>query len=186
LKKILLLVLIIANVHAAHAYDPYGKKHYHIAVHASNPIGLLSKYGGGIEFRVGRMAVLGNYYKYSAIYPGRQISGELEYYLRSRNRHEFYIYAKGLTGDASYNGNQLSFLGYNTDIAFGSETYYGGGAGIGRRFNFGHFFLTLTGGFKYCAFANTIPSVEQHMYNVFYYTGPGAYADLHLQFGLQF
>jgi len=189
LKKLITIALLILVCNAAYAYDGYGKKRqpYSIAFHFSNPLGILSKYGGGLEYRFHGTSVLYDYYKYNAVFPGIQQTVQLQFFLRSRTRHELFLYVKGVAGDASYDGSQLGFLNYNTTIILPDQSYFGGGGGIGKRFNFNHLFLVLSGGFKVCVpTSSDFDTDQKNLYKLFYETGPGAVLDLHLQFGFQF
>ena len=57
--------------------------------------------------------------------------------------------------------------------------YYGAGAGVGRQWRYGHFFMDLNMGFKYVA-------SQFKQASAFYITGPGSFLDLHFNIGLQF
>lgn len=120
-------------------------------------------------------------------YPGFQMGYEMEFYLRNYKRHQSYVYVRGVTGEAGYDGSKINMFGYATDIKVDNQTYVGAGAGYGRRWNFKAFFVTFSAGFKYCAltFDEFLTDKDKNMYTLFHYTGPGAYADVHFQFGVQ-
>jgi hypothetical protein len=188
LKKLSFIALFIIVYHGT-AYskvDFYGRKHYHIALHVNTPTGLMTKYGGGLEYRYGGSSILYSYDKYMGAYPGFQTGMEWQIYLRTHKKHQSYIYIKGVLGDAGYDGSKITLFGYGTDIKIADYAYVGGGVGYGRRWNFNIFFITFSTGLKYCALDPSMTPDERNMYTLFYYTGPGSYIDAHFQFGIQF
>jgi hypothetical protein len=188
LKKYIHTALLTLLCFPAFAKDIYGRRHYHIALHASSPLSIASKAGGGVEIRGRNASFTSSYYKYWGVYPGTQYDFEYDYFFRSRGSfspHEYYVYAKGIMGSAAYDRSKMTMFGYSgNDVSLPETFYTGGGAGVGRRFNFNVFFISICTGLKYVSL-DKLPASSKNMYNLFYYTGPGAYVDLHLQFGLQ-
>lgn len=160
----------------------FGQK-TNVAIHISNPLGAFNKLGCKIELRSNRMGFLLTATRYFDIaiphYPGTQLGTEWRYYSAkdTLSKKENFFYSKLIVGhqeDRARSGDGFT----STNIV--PEGYYGGiGIGIGRRYNFKQFFLEVNGGLK-----GVFSSVKQEL--PFYLTGPGAFIDLHFNFGFQF
>lgn len=187
MKHVFLVFLLIAGSVCADArVDNFGRRHYFIALRASNPLGMMSKVGGGLEFRMRSVSFMPTYYTYYGAYPSTLIGIEYNIFLRTRTKHEYYFYAKAEGGNTSYDRSKLTYFNYSgNDLSIKSNSCAGGGVGFGKRFNFNVFFLAVSGGFKYLAFNPPLNTNDQNLYRLFYLTGPGAIVDVHLQFGLQ-
>ena len=192
-KTILMLILALFAQNMAHAYiDQYGKRHYHVALVLTSPLGLISKGGAAIENRYGQTSYLVNYTKYWGVYAGTQYGYELQHFLRPSYRsknflkpHEYFIYLKGMLGDASYDSKKLAVIGDNSNIYIGPNLYGGVGAGFGRRYNFKFFFMSWKVGLKYSALIDNVDDLDKHLYRLFFVTGPGSIVDANFHFGIQ-
>ena len=188
MKRVLIAALLFVCVFNAHAQKI---KRYTIALTATNPLGAMNKYGGGIEFRFRNVAYMASYYKYISAYPGTTADLDMRIYLRKRWvympsnwSYQNYLYVRGIFGSAAFVGPNLKVLGYSNTDKCDDNAYVGGAAGIGRRFSKGAFFVTARAGLRYVA----LPELEaenKHLYRLFYVTGPGSVLECNFQFGIQ-
>lgn len=152
-------------------------------IHLSNPIGLLNKVGGKFEMKTDHMGFLISANKYFDLivphYPGVQMGLEWRSYsVKSLNtKKETFYYSKLIGGHQYF--RQQSGDGFSNIKEVPESYYYGLGVGIGKHYNFNHFFLEINGGIK-----GVLSTVKQEP--AFYITGPGSFIDLHLNFGYQF
>jgi len=153
-----------------------------IALHIYNPTNLFQKAGAKVEYRSDQMGFLVGaiqYYGSIPSYPGTQLGLEVRHYALSdlNMKKEKFIYARVLAGHQEHmNAKGDGFLSVS-EVPEGN--YYGAGAGIGRHFNYGHFFIDINAGLKYVYL-----DVKQEV--AFYITGPASYLDLHFNVGFQF
>ncbi len=199
MKKIYLLIFVLLlSFQGAQAYtDYYGRKHYHFAIGITNPLSALTKYGAQIEERNGNLSYVYSYTRYTGAYPGLQMSGELQFYLRTKKRHQYYLYFKGLAGDAGFDSRKLAIYGDHSNLLLGGydenlkyiigsgESYVGGGAGFGRRYNFGAFFVRWNFGAKACAIVGEDNKDIKNVYRLMFAAGPASILELNFHFGLQ-
>ena len=186
-KKVLFSLFVLLSVSCSVTRAQYLDPHY--AIHLTSPIGLLSKGGIKVEYRINlQNALLAGYTQYWGFFPGYQGNFEYrKYFAAGRSTSENFIYAKAGVGFADY--HYISDY-YQHDL-FGDEkynykapgTYALAGGGIGRHINFDWFFIELNAGLK---FSQVIG--RAHVYNerLFYTTGPGSIADFNFHFGVQF
>ena len=152
------------------------------ALHLYNPIGLVQKIGGKVEYRTNRMGFLIGairYYGSMPTYPGTQLGLEWRHYsvpVPDRKAENFF-YTRMLAGHQDHVASQGSSFFSVGEIPQGD--YYGAGAGVGRHISYGHFFIDLNAGLKI-----VVSSVKQE--SAFYLSGPASYLDLHFNCGLQF
>lgn len=159
---------------------------YTIGLNITNPLGAYTKYGGGMELRVRQSAWMISGVKYAGIYEGKQFRFEYQKYIKTRYRHENFFYVKMCGGDATYDGSKLSIIDDKTKTIIGPVNYVGGGAGIGRRLNYRHFFVMFNLGAKYVFLPPDFPDEYHERFRYFYSTGPGAIIDLNMRLGFQF
>ena len=187
-KKVLfslfvLLSVLAGTVSRAQYLDP------HFGIYFTSPLGLLSKGGVKLEYRVNQTnALLLGYTQYWGFFPGYQGNFEYRMYFPARkSKSENFIYAKAGVGFADYN-----FLSdYYQPNVFGDEkntftapgTYILGGGGIGRHISIDWFFIELNAGLK---FAQVVGPVHVYNERLFYLTGPASIVDFNLHFGVQF
>ncbi len=181
-KFILVTLIALMTFNGAMAKD--GK--YTIALHITNPLGAYTKYGGGAELRIRQSAWMISSVKYNGIYAGKQFRFEYQKYFKTYKKHENFFYVKLCGGDATYDGSKLSLLDDKTKVIIGPVNYVGGGAGIGRRLNYKHFFLMFNLGAKYMFLPPDFPDEYHERFRYFYSTGPGAIIDLNMRLGFQF
>ncbi len=153
-----------------------------LAIHLYNPLGMFQKAGLKFELRQKRMGLLITgiqYYGSLPKYPGTQVGFEGRYYNKpdSLRKHYNFIYSKLFYGNQQH--VDQSGDGFFNKAEVPAGRYYGAGIGVGRHFNYGHFFLDTNIGAKY-----TLTDVSQA--TAFYITGPGSYLDLHFNIGYQF
>lgn len=153
-----------------------------IALHVYNPLGLIQKVGGKVEYRANRMGFLFGairYYGSIPSYPGTQFGLEWRKYSipQPTKKAVNFFYTKLIAGHQEHLEAQGSGFLSVSEIPEGN--YYGAGAGVGRHINFNHFFIDINAGLKYVA-----STVKQE--TAFYITGPASYLDLHFNFGFQF
>ncbi len=154
-----------------------------IAVHFSNPAGLISKARMKFEyrFRPGH-SILVTAAGYYAFCPGSQETIEYRHYFPKTTRKEVpFFYAKAGIGHGV-------FVNFDTWYPnTGPGTYFLAGGGIGQHLLIGkkkHFFIDIAEGLKICPVERT-PVKER--YGVFFYiTGPGSVIDLNAHFGWSF
>lgn len=165
---------------------------YHISLQITNPLSLMSKYGGLLETRVGQSSVGLGYTLYNGAYQGAQykveymrfkrIFGSMDY--RKKYSENFW-YVKALGGDAKYESKALETFGNKSDISLPSKTYIAAGAGVGKRFTMNHFCISINLGLKIAYFTDKIDDNVKEQYNLFYATGPGSIIDLNFRLGYQ-
>jgi len=154
-----------------------------MAIHFSNPVGLISKGGFKLEYRFGiQSAILVDYNRYWGFFPGYKAGLEYHRYYQSFSRHEDFIYGKAGAGYAEYRPQAL-YSGWETNYAEPGKFLYGG-AGVGRRYHFGAFFLEVNLGLKFAQLVDE-PKLEYNK-SLFYSVGPGSLIDCNLHFGFQF
>ena len=190
MKKIipfLLVIISFAHCFKADAYDYYGRKKYHLAVQVTNPLSLGSKGGGFLEYRNHQVSEVVGYTKYWDAYAGTQYSYQIMKFFRSRRKpHEYFLYFKGVMGDALYSSKKLAMFGDASDILIGPVTYFGGGLGVGRRYNYNTFFFSWNLGAKYCTIVDDLSADDKRLFRLFYAAGPGSMLEFNLRFGIQF
>jgi hypothetical protein len=150
------------------------------ALHISNPLGMYQKAGLKLEYKQKQMGLLItglHYYGVLPKYPGSQIGFEGRYYNQpdSGKMHQNFLYSKIYYGHQRHVNQSGEGFFNRAEVPAGD--YYGAGIGVGRHFNYRHFFIDLNAGFKY-----TFTEVNQA--TAFFITGPGSYLDLHLNLGL--
>lgn len=186
-KKLLISLFVILSCSAARAQylDP------HYAIYLSSPLGLLSKGGVKVEYRLNlQNALLLSYDQYWGIFPGYQGDFEYRMYFTDRSKmssSENFIYAKAGLGYSGYTANnnvsQISMLSDGQNNYDAPGTYVFGGGGVGRHFNFDWFFIDINAGLKFSQVTNPPAVFNEHL---FYLSGPGSFVDLNLHFGVQF
>ena len=190
LKTFLTFLITLYCFSSLHAYDPSGRRHYHLALHATSPLSLMSKGGGELELRNGNFSTLVQYTKYWNAFAGKQYGMEFQKYFNSRKPHQYYMYLKLVTGESTFDNKKLSIIGQTQDIVYGPIGYAGGGGGFGRRYNFNVFFVRWNLGLKYCLLtdAGAVDEYDKSLHNMFrlfYFTGPGAILEANFHFGIQ-
>jgi hypothetical protein len=174
----LLAILYLSCCHVAVAQYLAPK----MSIHLTNPASLLSKAGVRLQYRLNQEhSVLVSYRWYWGIFPGYQGSVAYQHYFRSWERSEAFFYGKVGVGSATYNAKPY-FARY--DAPFNDPGSYGFvGAGAGKRYNFGPFFIEANVGLK---FAGLLEKRQNYNENLFYTLGPASLIDCGLHFGLQF
>jgi len=175
-----ILLSVLPGTRAGAQSALYGMPTY--AFHISSPLGFFYKAGAKFEYRLfPENALLLSYTKYWGYFPGYQ--GYLEYriYFNTKTVAENLIYTKLGTGFADYESSALFSNG--KDLNKGPGTYYFGGAGVGKHFNYRIFFLEISAGLK---FTHVAKPPSQYNERLFYSIGPGSIPEVHLNFGLQF
>ena len=175
--------------------DFYGRRHYRIAVGVTNPLSAYSKYGGFFEQRNGNTSTIFSYTKYTGAYPGKQFGITFEKYLRTKKRDQYYIYFKGIFGDAGFDTRKLSMFGDQSNILIGTfdeslkfkagNDYGGGGFGFGKRINLNTLFIKWNLGVKACGLIGEYPDEERHLYRLMYATGPASIIEFNVKVGIQ-
>jgi len=194
LKKplfLFLLILCFAKASAQYTTREHIRR-YHLALTATSPLSATFKYGGGLEDRWRNFAYMVSYNKYyHSLYPGTEMDLEFRVYLRKmwlNSRYgvifQNFIYWRGIMGDAAYEGPNLTILGFNDKTELPDYLYYGGSAGIGRRYTKGVLFFTIRGGVRVIQLQD-LPSEYKNYYRIFYFTGPGSILEANLQLGIQ-
>ena len=150
--------------------------------HISNPLGMIQKAGIKVEIRAKQLGFLATgtkYYGSLPKYPGMQVGLETRYYFKndSIKKHENFVYAKYIYGHQYYVAR--SGDGFSSRPEVPENYYHAIGGGVGRHFNFDNFFIEFNGGFKYA-----ISDIGRS--SAFYFSRPGSYFNLHLNFGFQF
>ena len=151
------------------------------AIYISNPVGLFSKVRFKAECKFDmHNAIQVSYADYWGFYPGEMAGLEYRRYSYRYRHREVFMYGKAGWGNFRFaNGLFLDDNSYDMGV-----TYYAG-AGMGRHFNFRHFFLDLAWGLKAAIPPMNTPAGKVFK-GVFYSTGPGSIIDINLHFGLQF
>ena len=176
MQKKLYSVVVIVLLSVITAF----KVNAQVAIHLSNPLGLLSKARIKIEYRLDtRHALLLSTAGYWGWCPGLQGYAEYRNYHFVTRRTELFYYGK-LGGGA----------GVEFGIAHGDTgpfTYALAGAGMGYHFNMGRsqrFFMDLAFGLKGCQQITVAP--EGNDLQFFYISGPGSVVDINFHFGFTF
>lgn len=153
-----------------------------LAIHVSNPLSYASKFGVKLQYRLNiRHSVLVGYQTYYGFFPGAQGSIEYHGYYKTWDRTENFFYGRFGVGSATYSPKNY-YEGWQTKYADpGSYGFLG--AGMGRRWNFNHFFIEGRVGLKYTEILEPNDAINR---NLFYTTGPGSLVDCGLTLGLQF
>lgn len=152
------------------------------SIHLSNPLTLGSKIGVKLQYRLSlHHAVLAGYRKYWGFFPGYQYALEYHHYYRTWERSEAFYYGKAGIGNADY-APKPYFSGWETQYNRPAG-YVFIGAGLGKRYNFGPFFIEGYAGLKY---AGTVEKTEGYNRNLFYTLGPASFVDAGFTLGLQF
>lgn len=192
---VLCICLLLSCQLATAKVDQYGRRHYKIALGVTNPLSAYTKYGGQLEERNGNVSYLFSYTKYTGAYPGFQMGAEMHFYFRTRYRHQYYMYLKGVLGDAGFDTRKLSIYGDQSNILIGNydenlkfvsgNAYGGGGMGFGRRYNFNVLFIRWNLGVKACAIMSDAPEAEKNLYRLMFATGPASIIEFNVHMGLQ-
>lgn len=151
------------------------------AFHIYNPVAMFQKAGIKLEYRHQQTGLLLSgiqYYGSWPKYPGTQaaLEGRIYKKLQGAKVHENFIYSKIIYGYQQHANATGDGFFRRAEVLAGN--YYGAGIGVGRHFNYGHFFIDINLGFKY-----TLSESKQA--TPFYITGPGSYLDLHFNIGFQ-
>ena len=178
-KLVFSFLLIVAGLGSNKAL---AQKPPAFAIHISSPLGFIYKFGVTAEYRpYYDHGFLLSYTHYFDYYPGYQGAFEYRLYRNGRSSvHENIIYFKAGNGFADFN-HAPSFVS-SSDKNQAPGSYYFGGAGVGRHFNFGNFFLEVCAGLKYTYVARPPRDYDERL---FYSIGPGSIPDVHFNFGLQ-
>lgn len=153
-----------------------------MSVHLSNPLGLVNKFGGRLQYRLNNgHSFLAGYRKYWGFFPGYQATGTYQRYFRAWHRFEGFYYGKIGVGEAGYTPKPY-FSGWESPYN-SPEGYAFVGVGGGRRYNFGPFFAEINFGLKYTWL---LDKVQDYNKNLFYSLGPGSFIDCSFHFGVQF
>ena len=193
------LIALFSSIQLATAkgnkIDYYGRRHYHFAIGLTNPLSAYTKYGAQVENRLRNYSYLVSYTKYMGAYPGHQYSWESQFYLRTRKRDQYYLYFRGIAGDAGLDTRKLSLWGdksniligdYDKDLKFQSGLpYLGGALGFGKRYNFNVLFVRWNFGVRACAIVGDYPDTERNMFRLMFLTGPTSILEFNVHVGLQ-
>ena len=181
-KNILLILIVLLPFYSYRA-----TAQYNLSLMGTNPLGILSKEGGALEFRTGKSSFMIAVTNYTGVYEGKQYRFEYQKYFHTKLSDNFFWYIKAGGGQSTYNGKALSFL---DDKSTGATPvpvdYYLGGAGFGRRVVYKHFCLSFTLGLKYSNLPADMSDENKESYRLFYATGPGSIIDANIRFGFQF
>jgi len=142
---------------------------------------MLYKLGLKAEYRIySENALLLSYTSYWQYYPGWQAALEYRIYFHTNTLTENLVYCKIGSGFADYERSDL----YDTKTSLNRApgTYYFGGGGVGRHWNYGVFFMELCAGLKF-AYVTNPPALYNE--RIFYTLGPGSFPDVHFNFGIQ-
>ncbi len=154
------------------------------AIHFTNPLGLGSKGGIYGQYRLNQQnSFLLGYKWYWGFFPGYQATTEYHRYFWSWDKSEAFYYVKAGIGQAGYNPKPY-FSGWD-DPYKSPDGYIFGGAGAGKRYNFGHFFMEFNVGLKFTQLQQKRPTVDYN-YNLFHSLGPGSFVDINFHLGYQF
>lgn len=154
-----------------------------LAIHFSNPIGLVEKGGLKFEYRLSlQNAVLATYDRFWYFFPGYRVGLEYHRYHETWGNDENFIYGKAGIGYAEYEPHNL-YSGWEKEyLEPGKYLYLEGG--VGRRYHWGPFFIEINAGLKLAQLIDK-PKGEYNQ-NLFYSVGPGSLIDCNLHFGFQF
>ncbi len=163
-------------------YDPPYVLEKGLSFHFSSPLGLLSKGGVMVEYRMGVMqSVFFGYTRYWGYFPGYQAYAGYRHYYETWRRHDPFFYVKAGIGNAGYEPAEWLNNGKEKYVAPGDYAF--AGAGIGRHYNFGAGFIEFMLGVKYSAVPRPIDNYNER---IFYVTGPGAIVEFNFNYGFQF
>lgn len=209
MKKLLLaslLLILTLQVQAqffSHWERAYTYPTYKSALVFSNPLSGSTKYGGGVERRIGNFSTMLGYYRYTGAYPGEMMDYEMRLYTRKVFRHatkrkwyyQNFYYVRPFIGIAAFNSEKLEFMGYNQTqyyyeagkfYGWYEKAYYGTSVGWGRRYFTKYFFGAFRVGARAASFSiDPIEPEARQYYRLFYSTGPGSIFELNFQFGFQ-
>jgi hypothetical protein len=187
-NRIVLLLLTVLFSTTLLAQRPRYEPSYYMEkgflIHFTSPLSLFSKAGVMVEYKVGvQRSIMFGYTNYWGYFPGYQGYAVFRQYLNTwrHSRHENFLYVKGGVGHADYKPADWLVESGQTFKAPGD--YFFGGAGFGRHFNFGHFFMESVVGLKYTGVPDAIDDYNER---IFYVTGPGAIVEASFNFGVQF
>lgn len=152
------------------------------ALHLTNPLSAASKIGLRAQFRLTQEnSFLLGYKQYYNFFPGYQITGEFHRYFHSFDHSEAFYYFKGGMGKSIYKPRPY-YSGWE-DPYSDPGTYVFFGAGAGKRYNFGPFFVEGNIGLK---LAQLYEEPDNYNRNLFYSLGPGSLIDFNFHVGYQF
>lgn len=200
MKKLLLLFLLIAiTVETQAQYfskweRAYTWPYFSTALVFSNPLSGASKYGGGVERKIGNVSYMAGYYIYNGAYPGAMADYDMKLYARRAYKHRDknvwyrnFVYVRPFVGIAAYDSDKLSFMGVREGVTWYEKGYYGASAGWGRRYFNRYMFMTMRLGLRAASFSiDPIEPEARQFYRQFYATGPGSVIELNFQFGIQY
>lgn len=183
MKKTYILSIILSLICAAYSHQISAQYLApRLSIHLSNPLSLLSKAGVKAQYRVNQEnSFLMGYRWYWGFFPGYQASAEYHHYFRSFEKSEAFFYGKLGFGNATYEPKPY-FSGWETKYN-NPGGYAFAAAGLGKRYNFGPFFIEGNAGLR---FSQLVEKTENYNRNLFYTTGPGSFMDVSLNFGFQF
>ncbi len=179
-------LLSFSGLQAKRKWEPIKGKPYHFSVQITNPLSAMSKAGGVLEYRQNLSSINIALTDYIGAYQGLQYRAEYQKYIKTMYRNEYFWYIRALGGSALYVSQQLQTFGDKSNVKVGPVDYYGAGFGVGRRWNFKHFMISLNAGLKFTMLPNDMSDENKDLFRVFYATGPGSVLDLNFRFGYQF
>ena len=185
-KFTLVTLITLLSFTGAYAFNPTKGKTSALSIQLTNPISGASKIGGTVEMRIGGSALAVSFTDFIAAYQGKQYKFEYRKYIPTNRRNEYYWYLKAYGGEVTYHSEKLPLVGDETGTLIGPINYYGGGAGVGRRFNFNHIVILMNAGLKYTSLPENLPDESRESFRIFYATGPGSILDLNFKIGYQF
>jgi len=163
---------------------------YSTALTLTNPAGVMSKYGFGLEYRRGRWAYCVNRFWNVGVYKGKSSDFGFKIYGRNQWRHqknqwayENFVYVRVLSGESLYQPEKFPSLGLPTSFETLLADYIGLSSGYGRRYQKGIFFVSVRGGLK-----ATYMGLEEEAkiyHRLFYVSGPGSILEVNGTFGIQ-
>jgi hypothetical protein len=155
-----------------------------MAIHFDSPVSLFTKTGGKLEYRFGQQnSIAACYNRYWGFFPGYNMGLDYHRYYQSWGTSENFIYGKAGGGNAEYRP-QPYYSGWEKDYQQPGKYLYAG-AGVGRRWHWGAFFLELNLGLKVAPLVDP-PKLDNYNKSLFYTAGPGSLVDLNMHFGFQF
>jgi len=170
----------------AHRYTQYT-----LGLAISNPLSVMSKYGGELEYKKSQWSYTFGFYKRVGFYQGKQYDVGLRYYMNKEWRHirnkwtrRDFFYSKLLVGGAEYRPTQYTYIGLPLAYDLVYYEYIGISSGIGRKYHHGPFFISVKGGLK--ATYLGLEEEDKLYYRLFHITGPGAIAEVNLNLGIEF
>lgn len=187
-----------AKYYKGRKVDMYNRRHYFMSLGAVNPLSAFQKYGGQLEFRNGNVSEVLSYTKYISAYPGTQYAFEIQKYLPTHGRDQYYIYLRGIYGDVLFDSRKLSVYGDNSKVLVANYdanmnptpavNIIGGAFGFGRRYNFNSLFIRWNAGIRVCSlgeFTGDYDHRVKHMFRLMYVTGPASIVEFNVHIGLQ-